>query len=386
MSKQLHDERFDIFRLDSKTPVEHWIHVHFLCAVGGAVILFFLELFGLYGLDHYGMVNEAVQRYLIRYVLAPGGINAGIIVLGYVLKNCMHPLEHKAMVVSAMLTLLVFVAYTIHFQFSAVAICFSAAIGITIIYGSGLITTLTAMLSIGLKIVSDLFLVWDKADPVKRLDDVNDVLNFVISILALLLVYSLSMGILVIERHKQQLSNQVEREKRKLMEQVMIDELTGVYNRNGLRKVFDEIKKQDIRQYIIAMMDMDHFKAINDTHGHAVGDEYLRTFGQVLKQHSGSGIDVFRFGGDEFCAIFQNCTDREVIHICEQIQKEYLASEVCGRIAPMTISIGLAVYREEMQPSEMIQMADKALYQAKENRGSIFLYDSAGKNRKMVAV
>lgn len=386
MPEQHHDECFDIFRKDSKTPVEHWIHVHFLCAVGGVIVLFFLEIFGFYVLDHYGMVHSSVQRYIVKYILAPGGINAGIIVLGYILKKRMHKLEHKAMAVSAMLTLLVFVAYTIHLQFSAIAMCFSAAIGVTIIYGSGRITTLTALLAICLKVVSDLCLVWDTTYTVKRLGDMNEVLNFIISILALLLVYGLAMAILVIERHKQQLSNQAEREKRKLMEQVMIDELTGVYNRNGLRKVFDEITKQNIRQYIIAMMDMDHFKAINDTHGHAIGDEYLRTFGQVLKQHSGSGIDVFRFGGDEFCAIFQNCTDREVVHICEQIQKEYLASEVCNRIGPMTISIGLAVYREEMQPSEMIKVADKALYKAKENRGSICLYDSVRTDRQMVAV
>ena len=365
---------FDPLEQAGREFVERWIHVHFLCAVGWVGILLLLEIAGFFVLDYFDLISSTVPVYVRNYVLIPSGINAGLLVLGAYWMKTMKNLKRKALMVSAMLTVLVFVAYTIHLRYHSIVMGFAAAIVVTVIYGSAQITPWSSVLAIVLKTISDFFLVWDRADWGKGPDAIHYRMDVILSILALLLIYGLTMSMLTIERHKQWIRNQTERENRKLMDQVIVDDLTGVYNRSGLRNAFNQIAAQERSQYIIAMMDLDSFKEINDTYGHHMGDAYLRTFGQLLNRHSGSGMDAFRFGGDEFCGIFQNCTERDAMEICERIQRDYLESEVCQRVVPMTVSIGLAVCGGGMRPSEMIKLADEALYEAKQNRGSIRLY------------
>jgi diguanylate cyclase (GGDEF)-like protein len=120
----------------------------------------------------------------------------------------------------------------------------------------------------------------------------------------------------------------------------------------------------------ISLLDIDHFKRINDTHGHVTGDEVLRKLADELRQHIRHPDTIGRYGGEEFLVILPHST---VIAATEQAERlcKYVRSLVIQageRTISLTISMGLAqfkIHREDWQT--FLRRADKALYQAKNN-------------------
>ena len=121
------------------------------------------------------------------------------------------------------------------------------------------------------------------------------------------------------------------------------------------------------------MMDLDDFKRLNDTYGHSQGDRYLQALGQVLLDLTGRNMTAFRFGGDEFCAVFSDCGPEQVEQLCRDIQRRYAASAIdCGG-QRVSLSIGVAEYQRQESTEWLLDRADAVLYRAKQNKGSILL-------------
>lgn len=101
----------------------------------------------------------------------------------------------------------------------------------------------------------------------------------------------------------------------------MTDELTGVFNRHFLMTQGAAQLRQRTDQYAtVAMLDIDHFKAVNDTYGHGRGDQVLRTFAQFLQDHLGNGALLCRFGGEEFVVIFPDMPPEHALQHLEQLR------------------------------------------------------------------
>jgi len=151
------------------------------------------------------------------------------------------------------------------------------------------------------------------------------------------------------------------------------DSLTGLYNRHFLQErlivELDNARRNDY-PLALAVIDIDHFKNINDTHGHPAGDTVLRRLGFLLKTNVRKGCVVARWGGEEFLVVFPNLELTTVALIMDRFrQKVSQTLEVEGH--SVTISIGLAQARldrnltlEEIQ-ADVIREADKKLYAAK---------------------
>ncbi len=158
------------------------------------------------------------------------------------------------------------------------------------------------------------------------------------------------------------------REQNVELEQLSItDALTGLSNRRHLmRKFVEEIERADRveKQLCLLMMDVDHFKKYNDTHGHQAGDDVLVQVGKAIMQAT-RGLDTpARYGGEEFSVLLPECTLEGALEAAERIRKRLAAAEVTG--GPVTLSIGVAVYPTEGEtPETLIASADAALYEAK---------------------
>lgn len=127
------------------------------------------------------------------------------------------------------------------------------------------------------------------------------------------------------------------------------------------------------------MLDLDHFKRVNDTFGHPAGDALLREVAKVLKGSCRSGDMVCRYGGEEFILVLPNASLADTHHRAEAIRKIVSAQEVMfdnRSLTKATVSMGVAVFPHDGMTSEsLIKAADAALYRAKH----------AGRNRVMVA-
>lgn len=157
---------------------------------------------------------------------------------------------------------------------------------------------------------------------------------------------------------------------RLLSQMAITDGLTHVYNRRHLDELlYKEIKRYNRRKYIhlsLMMIDIDHFKDLNDKYGHIIGDNVLRELAKLLKENVRETDTVARYGGEEFVIVMPDA------HIDSAVQKaEMLRGKVADKKFPghgmpvhITISIGVAAYNGGT-PQDLIHKADQALYEAK---------------------
>lgn len=171
---------------------------------------------------------------------------------------------------------------------------------------------------------------------------------------------------------RQDVSSQ-KREKKRLLKLAQIDPLTGLANRAGfLQKLGDAMHASIDDGSLMALMylDIDHFKPVNDTHGHHVGDLLLKAFSVRLAQALRASDTIARLGGDEFTIVAENLGRRED---ASQLAAKIVAAtqapfELDGISVSVTASIGLAFFSAgPFDPDGLIRDADRLLYQAKEH-------------------
>nr|WP_314258300.1 GGDEF domain-containing protein [uncultured Devosia sp.] len=152
---------------------------------------------------------------------------------------------------------------------------------------------------------------------------------------------------------------------RKHRHEANTDSLTGLLNRRAL---FDQFEKQDLPAgTAVLMFDIDHFKQINDRHGHAGGDSVIRHFGTILHDNMRSDDAVARIGGEEFCAILKPMAVEQAKQIAERIRADFEHRPTRHVIEPIsaTVSVGVATTGVGESFSAVLNRADDALYRAK---------------------
>lgn len=171
---------------------------------------------------------------------------------------------------------------------------------------------------------------------------------------------------------KKEKLHQLENENIQLIKESMTDSLTGIRNRGA---IMEELEVWIEKSFLydtplsIVMLDVDHFKKLNDTYGHVFGDEALKEIACLI-QGQIRGLDtVGRYGGEEFLVILPNTALESAVHVAERI-REAVESLVFENGIQVTISGGVAAHEHE-EPLMFIDKADRRLYKAK----------SAGRNR-----
>lgn len=146
------------------------------------------------------------------------------------------------------------------------------------------------------------------------------------------------------------------------------DMLTGLPNRRHTLAILDQVlceARQQGTPLAVAIFDIDHFKQINDSHGHAAGDDVIRRVGQRAKASLREEDLVGRFGGEEFVCILRGRSALSAELVAERVRKAVQTDSESGDGPGATISIGLAIFADEETPQDLLQRADKALYMAK---------------------
>jgi diguanylate cyclase (GGDEF)-like protein len=175
------------------------------------------------------------------------------------------------------------------------------------------------------------------------------------------------IGNLITGKH---LFDQVTAQEEELRRMAMTDQLTGLYNRHYLHETavkYISIAYRKSQALSLLILDIDHFKAINDEHGHYIGDCVLKDIGRLLKQVCRVGDLVARFGGEEFIMILQDCDLEIAMQKAEEIRSQ--VEELHPAELTTTVSIGVATLPIEQQISyeDLFKRADKAVYKAKDN-------------------
>lgn len=159
------------------------------------------------------------------------------------------------------------------------------------------------------------------------------------------------------------------------------DPLTGLYNRKFLDEESDKIIEQAKRARIsfgVLMLDIDHFKMVNDTYGHDVGDNAIKIVAQTLNENTRTSDIVIRFGGEEFIVLLYNCNKEYLIDVADKIRIAFMEKDIPAgnETIKKTMSIGCSIFPTNSNNLETcIKFADLALYEAKETgRNKTVLY------------
>lgn len=167
------------------------------------------------------------------------------------------------------------------------------------------------------------------------------------------------------EEQLHRFNRELELQNADLTVQARVDPLTGLANRRELDAVLEPALRQARQEgtpLCLALLDIDHFKDINDTHGHAAGDEVLVQVAQSLRNH-GAGLGTLaRHGGEEFAWLLPQTPLGQARQHCEALRETVAYA---SQALPVTISIGLTEAQEQDSVSSLMQRADTALYAAK---------------------
>lgn len=149
-----------------------------------------------------------------------------------------------------------------------------------------------------------------------------------------------------------------------------LDPLTGTYTRYGMLAVLrdqQELVNRKASQCSIAMLDLDFFKQVNDQYGHRAGDQALAKVSSVLLKGLRPYDKLFRYGGEEFVAMFPNTSIETAMVIADRLRKmvEDTTIELDGLPIRMTISLGVALISSDVSVETTIEQADSAMYEAK---------------------
>lgn len=179
----------------------------------------------------------------------------------------------------------------------------------------------------------------------------------------------------------------LEKANRQLAALSLNDALTGLQNRRYMDNIMPELCAESRRTgqpLILALLDADHFKNINDTWGHGFGDTFLQLIADVLTRHTKRPRDVaIRFGGEEFALLLPGTTIEGALNVCEAILQEIAATPLAtqdGATTTITMSAGLASLAPDEDRADLFKRADAALYKAKaegRNRIEVAAYTPA---------
>jgi len=190
-------------------------------------------------------------------------------------------------------------------------------------------------------------------------------LHTIVACIPMLALYPLALG-----QSTYNMSKKLAERSREFETVSQRDGLTGLLNRRHWETLLIEEFQachQRQRASCLLLLDIDHFKNINDTHGHLVGDEVLKNFSVLLHQHLRADDLIGRYGGEEFVAILRNVELSEAVAITERLIKQVrFCRSLENSLWGCTISAGLVPFNGDMDAHyAWLQRADSAMYQAK---------------------
>ncbi len=159
---------------------------------------------------------------------------------------------------------------------------------------------------------------------------------------------------------------------KEVQELTLVDQLTGAYNRRYfdlyMAKAVVISERAELPIHLI-LLDIDHFKPLNDTYGHVFGDEVLKKVTEVIKANSRASDDLVRVGGEEFAILVPETRTEDCLKIAERVRQAVEETDISykDKKANITISLGVTRYQKGTSVGRLYEQADKALYQAKAN-------------------
>ncbi|PKM64703.1 MAG: hypothetical protein CVU96_01445 [Firmicutes bacterium HGW-Firmicutes-20] len=358
---------------------EKWRRILFRTCVMMGIIIFMAEC-SIFIFNKYNHAfSPAIIRYLLRFLVLPSVLNLIFISGAYfILKTEKTPEKTRNYTVAILFFLICACVQCFHYTFPPILCVPSIAVFMSIIFADLKLTRLVFGLSNLSLILAFLMANFEGRRDVKTI--------FLDCVVAGIMIFCAYLGAKVLTRYTNEQAHSIHDiylKQMELAQEAKIEPLTGLLNRRALMESLNQyiyISGSCNQSIIIAVIDLDDFKLVNDTYGHIKGDEVLIALAEILRRSLPKQASAFRYGGEEFVLLFTKQPLNKVVEIVEEMRLEFSqqAFDFLEDTHNITFSGGIAEYLvTDWTISEFFDKADQALYLAKgEGKNQIKIYSN----------
>lgn len=356
---------------DYEELYEKWRNVLFYTNVSLAILVFAVEVLMYLVLARGNLILRPLPEYFLKFLILPTIVNSLVICVGYIFLKMSSPkkLFVNYIPVIQMSVLCVVVACTHNF-FSVTQCIFSIPIFTTLIFNDKTMTRRIALLNFIFLILTFICRKYSVSNDY-LLPEALVALSFTISVYIvcnILINYQEEKDMLVVKGYVHEI---------RMQQMLNKDQKTGLYGHTALFNTLKSKTSVDdgcTETFSLAIIDVDDFKKVNDTYGHAVGDQIIIALAELMKKYCSDKHLPARFGGEEFAIIINEQEKDFCYDFIEKLRKDFelITSEIINRT--VTISCGIATWTPVLTAEELFNKADSAMYQSK----------TTGKNRTTI--
>lgn len=349
---------------DFQSTYVKWQRLFMRANVVCALIVLATEIGMFFALWKGGLLIQPVPEYLRDFLILPSLTNALLLALSRLLTRIFAGRDRVQRYVPVLtLALMCLVVASTHFFF-AVSLCtFCLPVFSTAIYGDGKMTNRTTALCLLFMLLSVAkgVLVTEPPDPYLVPE----------AGAALLILAASHIFCTVLIRFQREKSDRLEESYRRQIEmhdQLSRDQKTGLYGDTAFRARLGQAVEQAQsggEQVALAVLDIDDFKQVNDTCGHARGDQVLMRLAELLRERCTGSCMPARFGGEEFAIIFTGMAGAQAVDLLAQLMRAFEAERFAFYQRAVTLSAGIAFFESGITAEALFDRADAAMYGAK---------------------
>jgi len=336
---------------------------------------FWVEFFMYFVLLNSNLIDQPIPVYLIVFLVIPSVTNILVILVGNaILKHVPLAFKYINYIPVIQMAFLALIVASTHFVFPITLSFFCFPMYITVIFGN---KSMTRNVEILCGIFMTIALLIRKFSPFKMKIDNKFVPEAIIAF-AILIASGIICSLLIkYQNEKREIISKGHLQQLDLLDQIKKDQKTGLYGHgmlmNTLYKMVNSSQITNDR-FTLAIIDIDDFKKVNDTHGHLRGDKVILTLSTLMQQNNCENCFLSRFGGEEFAIIFSKIDEEYAFGFLENLRMEFEKQTFCLNSDAITLSAGIASWKPGLNSDELFNNADSAMYVAK----------TSGKNRTVI--
>jgi len=336
-------------------------------------IILFMEFLVWLLLEYQGLRNQPLLEYLIRFMFLPTITNVLILFIGYRLIKRYDNEERTMNYVPVLQMVCLCTSVSLyHNLFDALLCTFGFPIFMTVMFNDKRMTRNVATVCVIGLVVVEIF-----GPIVGSFQNEYQIASCLIGLSGLGCTSVICNVLIQFQEQRDKKLENMYQSRTEALEKLKYDQKTGLYAHTTFQTGLKELVESGNQgtNPAVAVLDIDDFKRVNDTYGHLKGDRVLMELAEILRRVCGEDYIAARFGGEEFAILFRNGTIEQYIEVVETIRQEFEKVRYEFWTEAVTLSAGIALWKNGWDSTEFFNRADEALYISKRQ----------GKNRTTVS-
>ncbi|MEA4919987.1 MAG: GGDEF domain-containing protein [Clostridiaceae bacterium] len=349
-----------------------WRRMLAMTNIACAFVVFATEVIMFFVFRDKGLFVHTVPVYLFRFLILPTFIDSVILIGGKMAaKRCKGNTRALNYIPIIQMVLMCFMVTSIHHVFGVTFCTYCFPIFLTVMFSDKRMTRAVTVASYIFLTLAQIL-----GPSINGVKSEYFVPEYLVAVVALIGASIVSSVLGRFQEEKNKIIRDIYHRQMVTLEQLNLDQKTGLYGstafQNQMLRVVGSAEGRSLPA--LAVFDIDDFKQVNDTYGHAKGDEVIIALAALMKEKCPDEYLPVRFGGEEFAIIFINGSVRQYVAFADNIRETFAKKNYNFTDRPITVSVGIAAWNLGWSCEELFDNADRAMYRSK----------TAGKNRTTV--